>query len=351
MLGVIGLARRRTRSRPSRRRAPPRPSSCSSSAAAFLALLILRAVRTFMLTRRAADLPVAVGCVWLGVALSPQLLVGPGTLALYLGHVLRDRSASCWSASRSRSTCKRGGASRPLVGDLPAAELVADRGGLPRPARPRAHGPARAQGPLDRGAHAPRRPARRPRSARSSGSRRRACAHLAVGGLLHDIGKLAGPDAILQQAGRARRRGVRRDQAPPGDGRRAARRARRLRPRRAPARPRPSRAPRRQRLSARPARPTSSTSRRASSPSPTCTTRWCRTASTAPRGRPERALALLREESAAYDQTVVAALKRVVSAPEAGWVADLGTKAPAAPRASAPRPALKPVAHVVLEGS
>ena len=50
---------------------------------------------------------------------------------------------------------------------------------------------------------------------------------------------------------------------------------------------------------------------------------------------PERAFALLEEESAAYDQTVVAALKRVTG-PRSSWVADLGARA-AAPTRRAPQ--------------
>ena len=42
---------------------------------------------------------------------------------------------------------------------------------------------------------------------------------------------------------------------------------------------------------------------------------------------PERAFALLEEESAAYDQTVVAALQRVVGCP-AAFVADISGSAP-----------------------
>ena len=54
---------------------------------------------------------------------------------------------------------------------------------------------------------------------------------------------------------------------------------------------------------------------------------------------PERAFALLEEEAHAYDQTVVAALQRVVNAePATNWVADLGTRAAEAARAVTPAP-------------
>jgi HD-GYP domain-containing protein (c-di-GMP phosphodiesterase class II) len=60
---------------------------------------------------------------------------------------------------------------------------------------------------------------------------------------------------------------------------------------------------------------------------------------------PERALALLQEESDAYDQTVVAALQRTLASEGAhstpGWIADLGARAADAARATPPtaRPA------------
>ena len=59
-----------------------------ASGLAFCVLLTHRATRTFWLTRRPADLLVAVGCIWLGVALFAQLVIGPMTLGYYLGHRL-----------------------------------------------------------------------------------------------------------------------------------------------------------------------------------------------------------------------------------------------------------------------
>ena len=176
-------------------------------------------------------------------------------------------------------------ASRPLVGDLRAADLVADEeaflGG-------RVHALMRAagrEGRLDRGPHAPRRDARRRRSASSSACPADRLRLLALGGLLHDMGKLAVPGRDPQQARQADRRGVRVIRGHPGRGPRAADRARRLPAARARPRREPPRAPRRRRLP-EPRRPARSTSRSASSPSPTSTTRSPPTACTARRGRP-----------------------------------------------------------------
>jgi hypothetical protein len=59
----------------------PAPKSAPALAllaagAACLAVLIVRALRTALLTRRAADLAVAVGCAWLGAALYANLVLG-----------------------------------------------------------------------------------------------------------------------------------------------------------------------------------------------------------------------------------------------------------------------------------
>ena len=120
-----------------------------------------------------------------------------------------------------------------------------------------------------------------------------------------------------QQARRADRRGVRRDQAPPGRRPPAARGARRL-----PARPSAaSVSDHHERLDGtgyprglNAARPCAS--RRASSRSATSTTRWCPTACTARRGPPSARSASSHEESGTrYDPKVVAALERIVTRP------------------------------------
>src|SRR4051794_40988297 len=53
-----------------------------------LLLLIVRALRTYALTRRPADLLVAVGCVYLGTAQSGWLLIGGMTVGFWLAHLL-----------------------------------------------------------------------------------------------------------------------------------------------------------------------------------------------------------------------------------------------------------------------
>src|SRR4051812_29939858 len=89
-----------------------------------LIVLVIRAVRTFRLTRRAADLTVAVGCSWLGVTLYANLILGGGTLGFYAGHVF-EILAVAFVGLPAALDIKRAGASRPLVGDLTAPELVA----------------------------------------------------------------------------------------------------------------------------------------------------------------------------------------------------------------------------------
>src|SRR4051794_32863577 len=86
-LGATGLLR------PSL--APAVPASGSRAALALMAtgivlygLLANRAIRTFALTRRADDLVVAVGCVWLALASVGTLTRTPGSLGFWLGHAL-----------------------------------------------------------------------------------------------------------------------------------------------------------------------------------------------------------------------------------------------------------------------
>jgi hypothetical protein len=90
----------------------------------FCVLLTHRATRAFWLTRRPADLLVAVGCIWLGVALVAQLAIGPMTLGYYLGHGLELAAVAMIAIPAARDIA-RTGASFPLVGDLTATDLVA----------------------------------------------------------------------------------------------------------------------------------------------------------------------------------------------------------------------------------
>src|SRR5215218_9914804 len=131
-----GRARRRgARARGGRAVVPLRgaqvPTTGSDAAYALLAwgllfcvLLTHRATRTFWLSRRPADLLIAVGCIWLGVSLVAQLVIGPMTLGYYLGHGLELAAVALIAIPAARDIA-RTGASFPLVGDLTATDLVA----------------------------------------------------------------------------------------------------------------------------------------------------------------------------------------------------------------------------------
>ena len=282
--------------------------------APMLLALAYRAGRTFLLTRRTSDVLVAVGVVLLAGAEYGLLEFGMMDLGWWAAHAFEVAGIGLVGIPAALDL-RHSTASRPLVGDLRAADVVADEeaflGGrvhalllrlAEKDGSTEGHTRRVATLAVQIGEHLQLAPAR--------------LRLLALGGLLHDMGKLAVPDADPQQAGQAHRRGVRGDQGPPGRRPRAAERARRL-PR---ARPRPGRepprAPRRPRLSEQGRRRQARRSRSASSPSPTSTTRSPPTASTARRGRSSAPLALLDEDTgSAFDATCVAALKAVV-APE-----------------------------------
>jgi hypothetical protein len=107
---------------------PPVPAPGGRDALALFAVgmlafgpVTLRAVRTF--TRRVLDLAVAVGLVWLATALVPALTWTTRSSAG--GSAMRSSStaSSWWHRGRDRPCTAA--QSRPLVGDLTAAELVA----------------------------------------------------------------------------------------------------------------------------------------------------------------------------------------------------------------------------------
>jgi hypothetical protein len=160
-------------------------------------LLTNRALRTFALTRRPSDLVVAVGCAWLAVASVATLSSVPGTLGYYLGHAL-ELAGVVLLVVPAALDLRRGGASRPLVGDLTAAELVASE---------EAYLGAHVRALMVRlGAHDGSTEGHSRRVAllavqvgEALGVPAATLRHLAVGGLLHDIGKLSVPGAILRK--------------------------------------------------------------------------------------------------------------------------------------------------------
>ena len=163
--------------------------------AGFFALLAMRAARTFTLTRRTTDLLACVGCVWLGWALVPQLLLGYGTWAFYFGHGM-ELLGILLIAIPAVLDLRHGGSSRPLVGDLAATELVgAEEAFL----GPRVRSLMVDLAAKDRSTEEHTR--RVATLACAVGEELRlppaTLRHLAIGGLLHDMGKLRVPPGIL----------------------------------------------------------------------------------------------------------------------------------------------------------
>jgi HD-GYP domain-containing protein (c-di-GMP phosphodiesterase class II) len=165
----------------------------------FYGLLALRALRTVMLTRRTADLAVLVGLVWLAGALIPALTQGYTDLAWWLGHGLEVAGVLLVGAPVAGDLF-RASPSRPLSGDLRGAELVAAEeaylgaqvGSLTRllaqkDAYTEGHTRRVALLAVEVGEELGIPPAR--------------LRELAIGGLLHDIGKLSLPDEVLKKPG------------------------------------------------------------------------------------------------------------------------------------------------------
>jgi HD-GYP domain-containing protein (c-di-GMP phosphodiesterase class II) len=166
---------------------------------AFFAALAYRAVRTWVLTRRAADLAVVVGTVWLGSALAPQLLLEAWGWGWWVGHAL-ELAGIALVGGPVALDLHRTAQSRPLVGDLGGADLVdAEEAFLG--ARVRALMVRLAEKDAYTEGHTRRvalRAVQIGQALELSPGRLRS---LAIGGLLHDIGKLSVPDAILQKPG------------------------------------------------------------------------------------------------------------------------------------------------------
>jgi HD-GYP domain-containing protein (c-di-GMP phosphodiesterase class II) len=185
---------------------PPVPAPNSPAALALLGvglaaygLLALRALRTFLLTQRALDLVVVVGLVWLASALVPALTMNYAQLGWWIGHEV-ELDGILLVGIAVAVDLARAAQSRPLAGDLRGADLVASEDVFLG-----SHVRALTVRLADKDPYTERHTRRVALRAVQVGellglsaSRLRT---LAIGGLVHDIGKLSIPDAILNKPG------------------------------------------------------------------------------------------------------------------------------------------------------
>jgi hypothetical protein len=165
----------------------------------FYGILALRALRTFLLTRRHADLAVVCGIAWLATALFAALVLDYWRVGWWLGHGLEVAGIALVGGVVALDLW-RSAQSRPLLGDLRAMELVqaeeAFLGSHVRALMVRlAEKDAYTEG------HTRRVALRAVQVGEQLGLPRSRLRTLAIGGLLHDIGKLSVPDAILKKPG------------------------------------------------------------------------------------------------------------------------------------------------------
>jgi putative nucleotidyltransferase with HDIG domain len=197
-LGVVGMAV------PSLVPSVPEPSSPAAIAAMivgvfFFAILLLRAVKTYLLTRRGVDLAVVVGVAWLTAAVPPALLMNYSELGWWLGHGFELAGIAIVGAAVAVDI-HRSVQSRPLVGDFSAAELVAQEEAF-LGARVHALLLRLAEKDESTAEHTRRVALRAVQVGEELGLAPGRLRSLAIGGLLHDMGKLTVPERILKKPG------------------------------------------------------------------------------------------------------------------------------------------------------
>ncbi len=163
------------------------------------AILAWRALRTFMLTRRTGDLLVAIGIVWLGTALFAALTMSWSDLGWWLGHMFELDGILIVGIPVALDLATSA-QSRPLAGDLSAADLVASEEVF-LGSHVRAITVRLAQKDAYTEQHTRRVALRAVQVGEQLGISRGRLRALAIGGLVHDIGKLSVPDSILKKPG------------------------------------------------------------------------------------------------------------------------------------------------------
>jgi hypothetical protein len=165
--------------------------------AALFSVLLLRALKTYLLTRRGADLVVVIGIAWLTAALPPALLMNYMQLGWWLGHLFELAGIISVGAAVAIDLF-RSAQSRSLVGDLRAGELVAAEEAF-LGARVRALTRLLADKDESTEEHTRRVAMRAVQVGEELGLAPGRLRDLAIGGLLHDIGKLSVPERILKK--------------------------------------------------------------------------------------------------------------------------------------------------------
>ena len=167
---------------------------------AFYALLFWRALRTWRLTRRWGDLLVAVGIVWLAVAVPAALLLTFRELGWWMGHGFEIVGIAIVGIPVAIDLRRGVARSRPLLGDLKGADLVAQEEAFLG-----SHIRALLVALADKDGYTEEHTRRVARLSVQVGEELGLAPErlrdLALGGLLHDIGKLRIPDEILKKPG------------------------------------------------------------------------------------------------------------------------------------------------------
>jgi len=197
-LGAIGLLR------PDSVPGVPEPGSDAAktllaAGLAFYALLALRALRTFLLTRRRADLLVLIGIVWLAAALPPAMLLRYFELGWWLGHGFELLGILVVGVPVALDL-RRSAQSRPLAGDLCGSELVAAEEAY-LGSHVRALTVRLAEKDEYTEEHTRRVALRAVQVGEVLGLSPGRVRALATGALVHDIGKLSVPNRILKKPG------------------------------------------------------------------------------------------------------------------------------------------------------
>jgi putative nucleotidyltransferase with HDIG domain len=164
---------------------------------AFYGVLGWRALRTFLLTHRHADLLVVIGIAWLAAALPPAMLLRYYELGWWLGHGFELVGIAIVGVPVALDL-RRSAQSRPLAGDLSGCDLVKSEEAF-LGSHVRALMVSLAEKDAYTEEHTRRVALRAVQVGEELGLSPVRLRELATGALVHDIGKLSVPDSILKK--------------------------------------------------------------------------------------------------------------------------------------------------------